>query len=196
MVMSKLFFGNRVLASIGATFAICLALTVAPETASAAEVDAWLSQAFNKSSASSGRAGRSNLGGSTEERRQGRRSKDTEGASVGNGFGSLFASGSSDSGKVRYAASSGCLSSNLSGVISSVSDYGSVTVSSTCRSHSHNASVGGAKKSYHLTGDAADFRVHGNYQAAYAHLRSVHGGAVKHYGGGLFHIDNGPQRSW
>ena len=130
------------------------------------------------------------------ERSQGRRGRSSESADAGGGFGSLFGTSSPADGKARYAASSGCLSSNLGGVISSVSDYGSVTVSSTCRSHSHNASVGGAKKSCHLTGDAAVFRVHGNYQAAYAHLRSIHGGAVKHYGGGLFHIDNGPNRSW
>ncbi len=184
---------GRVSACLGALFAICLALIVAPEKAAAAEVDQWLSSVFNKSSASSGR---SNLGGPSEGRRQGRRSNGSDGEGSGGGFGSLFSSGGSDSGKVRYVASSGCLSSNLSGVISSVSAYGSVTVSSTCRSHSHNASVGGARKSHHLTGDAADFRVHGNYEAAHAHLRSIHGGAVKHYGGGLFHIDNGEKRSW
>lgn len=178
-------------ACLGAVFAICLALIAAPERAAAAEVDQWLSGVFNKSSSGSGR---SNLGGPSEGRRQGRRSKGSEDTNFGSSFGSIFGGGGGD--KVRYVASSGCLSSNLSGVISSVSTYGSVTVSSTCRSHSHNASVGGAKKSHHLTGDAADFRVHGDYQAAYAHLRNVHGGAVHHYGGGLFHIDNGAKRSW
>ncbi len=183
---------GRVSACLGAVFAICLALIIAPDKAAAAEVDQWLAGVFGKSSASSGR---SNVGGPSEERRQGRRNKGSDGSSSGSGFGSFFGGGG-DSDKVRYVASSGCLSSNLSGVISSVSAYGSVTVSSTCRSHSHNASVGGAPKSHHLTGDAADFRVHGNYEAAYAHLRSIHGGAVHHYGGGLFHIDNGEKRSW
>jgi len=46
-----------------------------------------------------------------------------------------------------------------------------------------------------LTGEAADFRVHGNAGAAYAYLQSAVGG-LKHYGGGLFHIDNGPRRSF
>ncbi len=76
-------------------------------------------------------------------------------------------------------------------------NYGSVTVSSTCRSKGHNAAVGGAKKSYHLSGSAVDFRVHGNSSAAYAYLRSSGAvGGLKHYGGGLFHIDTGPRRSF
>ena len=68
-------------------------------------------------------------------------------------------------------------------------------VNSTCRSHGHNARVGGAPKSYHLSGDAADFRVFGNVSATYSFLQSRVGG-LKHYGGGLFHIDTGPRRSF
>ena len=99
-------------------------------------------------------------------------------------------------GGIAWRASSGCLASNLRAVIASVaSSYGSVTVNSTCRSHSHNRRVGGASKSWHLSGEAADFRVHGNWRQAAAYLRSSVGG-FKHYGGGLFHIDNGPHRSW
>ncbi len=75
--------------------------------------------------------------------------------------------------------------------------YGPVTVNSTCRNPSRNAAVGGARHSYHLSGSAADFRIHGNARAVHAHLssnRSV--GGLKHYGGGLFHIDVGPRRTW
>lgn len=101
-------------------------------------------------------------------------------------------------GGVRWVASSGCLNGTLRSVINSIaSSYGSVTVSSTCRSAGHNRRVGGAPRSMHLSGDAADFRVHGNWGAAYASLRgngSV--GGLKHYGGGLFHIDTGARRSW
>lgn len=101
-------------------------------------------------------------------------------------------------GGVNWVASSGCLNGSLRGVIHGIaSSFGSVTVSSTCRSGAHNRRVGGASKSYHLTGDAADFRVSGNVSAAYAALRSNGSiGGIKHYGGGLFHIDTGPRRSW
>lgn len=101
-------------------------------------------------------------------------------------------------GGVRWVATSSCLNGTLVSVIGQVAaNYGATTVSSTCRSKGHNANVGGAKKSHHLTGNAVDFRVHGNWRGAYAFLRS-HGslGGVKHYGGGLFHADTGPKRSW
>ena len=101
-------------------------------------------------------------------------------------------------GSVDWTADAGCLNGTLRGIIRTLaSNYGPVTVNSTCRSRSRNASVGGAPKSYHLQGEAVDFRVHGNVSAVYASLRdngSV--GGLKHYGGGLFHIDTGPRRSW
>lgn len=101
-------------------------------------------------------------------------------------------------GGVKWVASSGCLDGSLKSVIYQVAaNYGPVTVSSTCRSKSHNARVGGAPRSKHLSGEAADFRVHSNVSAAYAYLRSSGSvGGLKHYGGGLFHIDTGPRRSW
>lgn len=101
-------------------------------------------------------------------------------------------------GGVNWVANSGCLDGSLKGVIYQVAaNYGPVTVSSTCRSKSHNARVGGAPRSKHLSGDAADFRVHSNVSATYAYLRSSGSvGGLKHYGGGLFHIDNGERRSW
>ena len=101
-------------------------------------------------------------------------------------------------GGIRWVASAGCLNGTLRSVVAQVaSSYGHVTVNSTCRGKSHNRKVGGAPKSHHLTGNAVDFRVRGNVRAVYAYLRS-HGslGGVKHYGGGLFHIDTGPRRSW
>lgn len=101
-------------------------------------------------------------------------------------------------GSVNWVASSGCLDGSLKSVIYQVaSNFGPVTVSSTCRSKSRNAAVGGAPRSKHLSGDAADFRVHGNVSATYAFLKSSGSvGGLKHYGGGLFHIDNGERRSW
>ncbi len=100
-------------------------------------------------------------------------------------------------GGVRWVASSGCLDGGLKSIIYAVAgNYGSVTVSSTCRSKARNRAVGGASRSKHLSGDAADFRVHGNYSGLVAFVRSRGAGGVKHYGGGLFHIDNGDVRSW
>ena len=101
-------------------------------------------------------------------------------------------------GRVRWLASSSCLNAQLRSIIYQVaSRFGSVTVNSTCRGKRHNARVGGAKRSQHLTGNAVDFRVHGKYGAAYAYLKSLGSvGGYKHYGGGLFHIDTGPRRTW
>lgn len=96
-------------------------------------------------------------------------------------------------GLVAWRASASCLAGNLRGVIEQVASYGSVTVNSTCRSRARNRRVGGAGRSWHLSGNAADIRIAGNWRAAAAFLRSSVGG-FKHYGGGLFHIDNGPTR--
>ncbi|MGQ0457381.1 MAG: YcbK family protein [Hyphomicrobium sp.] len=100
--------------------------------------------------------------------------------------------------RVRWVASSGCLDGGLRSIVYAIAAaYGPVTVNSTCRSKSRNRAVGGAHRSKHLSGDAVDFRVRGNVRAVYAYLRSSGGvGGLKHYGGGLFHIDNGPRRSW
>ena len=101
-------------------------------------------------------------------------------------------------GSVNWTADAGCLDGTLRGIIRSLaSSFGPLTVNSTCRSRSRNASVGGAPKSYHLQGQAVDFRIHSNVSAAYASLRgNGNVGGLKHYGGGLFHIDTGPRRSW
>lgn len=131
-----------------------------------------------------------------EPRPYSRRSKGRQVASLGGGdFSAPKPSRSlSGGGNISWAANSGCLNGTLRGVVASVAaNYGSVTVNSTCRSAGHNARVGGAPKSYHLTGNAVDFRVHGNIGAAASYLASL-GGGYKHYGGGLFHVDTGPRR--
>jgi hypothetical protein len=97
---------------------------------------------------------------------------------------------------VRWVASSRCIPERLHAAINHVAlNYGRVRVNSTCRSPSHNRRVGGARHSFHLRGRAADIRVFGNIRGAARYLRRVAGG-YKHYGGGLFHIDTGPKRSW
>lgn len=101
-------------------------------------------------------------------------------------------------GGVQWAASSSCLAGSLKSVVYQVAaNFGKVRVNSTCRNHSRNRAVGGARRSKHLSGNAVDFRVFGNVRAVYAFLkRNGSVGGLKHYGGGLFHIDNGARRSW
>ena len=125
---------------------------------------------------------------SAQYRGYGRSSRQAGRGSYGSGY---------SSGGVRWVASSSCLNSTLRSVVNAMAQYGGVTVSSTCRGHAHNRRVGGAPRSHHLTGNAVDFRVHGNVSAAYAALRSMPGvGGLKHYGGGLFHVDTGARRSF
>jgi hypothetical protein len=102
------------------------------------------------------------------------------------------------SGNIKWVANSSCLNTRLQGVLATVAaTFGPVQVNSTCRSRRHNAAVGGATRSQHLTGDAADFRVKGKYGNVTAFLRkNATVGGLKHYGGGLFHIDTGPRRTW
>jgi uncharacterized protein YcbK (DUF882 family) len=75
--------------------------------------------------------------------------------------------------------------------------FGSMSITSTCRSQSRNAAAGGASRSLHLSGQAVDFRVNGQPAAVYAFLaKHPDVGGLKHYGGGLFHIDTGVRRSF
>ena len=100
--------------------------------------------------------------------------------------------------KIKWLASNHCLPVRLLFTLEDIAvRYGRVTVNSTKRSHAHNRKVGGARHSYHLNCNAVDFRVHGNYRGALAFLRKQSRvGGIKHYGGGLFHIDTGPRRTW
>jgi len=99
---------------------------------------------------------------------------------------------------IRWLASADCLAKPLRAVLAEVAaNFGPLKVNSTCRSKKHNARVGGAKRSYHLTGSAVDFRIAGAVQPVLDFLtgkRTV--GGLKHYGFGVFHIDTGPRRTW
>jgi len=101
-------------------------------------------------------------------------------------------------GSIRWIASPRCLTGSLRSVLAQVaSNFGPLTVNSTCRSLRHNRRVGGAPRSYHLTGNAVDFRVSGSYGRVLAFLSRLRGvGGLKHYGRGVFHIDTGPRRTW
>jgi len=101
-------------------------------------------------------------------------------------------------GPINWVASPNCLANPLRTVLSEVAAlFGAVRVNSTCRSRAHNARVGGASRSYHLTGNAVDFRVAANTAAVSRFLlgKKIVGG-FKHYGFGVFHIDTGPRRTW
>ena len=99
---------------------------------------------------------------------------------------------------VSWQARSDCVPAQFRQVLAEiVASFGPVTVTSTCRSTAQNQTAGGAGHSYHLLGQAVDFRVSGQTTAIYANLaRNPNVGGLKHYGGGLFHIDTGPRRSW
>jgi hypothetical protein len=107
-------------------------------------------------------------------------------------------SGGLTGGGITWQASSSCTPVALRSVLADlVGDFGPVIVTSTCRGRSQNQAAGGAGHSFHLTGEAIDFRVSGSPSAVQAFL-SASGkvGGLKHYGGGLYHIDTGPRRSW
>jgi Peptidase M15 len=101
-------------------------------------------------------------------------------------------------GGITWQAASSCAPAALRSVLADlVGNFGPVTVTSTCRGRSQNRAAGGADHSYHLTGEAVDFRVSGSASAVQAFLAdSGKVGGLKHYGGGLYHIDTGPRRSW
>lgn len=183
----------------GALAAVTLALVAIPSftasTANAAQVPFWeeadAAATTVKRKGKYAKSSRNSYGASGYGKK--RKNTSLSGGWYGSSGGSLTGGG----GKIRWAANSGCLDPGLRAVINAAAAYGSITVNSTCRSHGHNRRVGGAKRSKHLTGDAVDFRVHGNASAVLAYLRSSGSvGGLKHYGGGLFHIDNGDRRTW
>ncbi|HUS98312.1 MAG TPA: D-Ala-D-Ala carboxypeptidase family metallohydrolase [Hyphomicrobiaceae bacterium] len=159
-------------------------------------------KAYSKRSRSSRRAG-STRRVTSSSRNRSRRGRRVRVASLGGSFASApterrtsRSRSITQSRGVSWVASSGCLNGRLRAAIYTVArTYGHVRVNSTCRSRRKNRRVGGARRSLHLSGNAADIRVSGNIRGAARYLRSVAGG-YKHYGGGLFHIDTGVRRSW
>jgi len=100
--------------------------------------------------------------------------------------------------RINWRASASCLAAPLRAVLDLVAgEFGPLTVNSTCRSLEHNARVGGAPRSYHLTGNAVDFRVRSDFGEVLAFLKRLHTvGGLTHCGSGVFHIDTGPRRTW
>ncbi|MGH6761175.1 MAG: YcbK family protein [Phyllobacterium sp.] len=99
---------------------------------------------------------------------------------------------------IQYNAPSKCVPARLRKVLNRVSArYGPITVNSTVRSRAKNRRVGGRSKSYHLSCQAVDFRVHGRSRGLMKHLAaSGDVGGLKRYPAGYYHIDTGPRRSW
>ncbi len=75
--------------------------------------------------------------------------------------------------------------------------FGPIIVRSTHRGNGMFVRTDAWRGSYHRDCRAADFRVSGDPSAILAFLRTRPDlGGVKRYRNGLFHIDNGPRRSW
>ena len=133
------------------------------------------------------------------EPRPRRRQRGIRLASLGDEAGRLDLPGARlTGGGIRWNAPSACLNATLRRALGEVAaNFGPLTVNSTCRSREHNARVGGARHSQHLAGNAVDFRIGANPRTVQAFLDG-HGsvGGLKHYGGGVFHIDTGPRRRW
>ncbi len=129
-----------------------------------------------------------------------KRKRGVQVASLGGSYEPKPEVGTSLAGRgVKWVASSGCLNARLRSVVYEVaSRFGPVTVNSTCRARRHNARVGGARHSHHLSGNAVDFRVHGSgARGVHAFLRShASVGGLKFYRRGFFHIDVGSRRTW
>jgi hypothetical protein len=191
-IITECFRGTPLAALLTAALGVAVLLFGTPGMARAADGSEWLNASFRDRTIS--RPSRLGMRPGSEDRvRRGRTGVRV--ASLGNY--APPSSGPSLSGGVKWAAPAGCINSTLRSAIAAVASFGAVTVSSTCRSHGQNRRAGGARKSHHLTGNAADFRIRGNVRGALAMLRSFGSlGGIKHYGGGLIHIDTGPKRRW
>lgn len=147
-----------------------------------------------------GRRGRKARAGRYTRQHTAGRARGVRVASLGTDFAPTSSFDRSLTGaRVTWVAGSGCLNASLRAVIAQVANtFGPVTVNSTCRGRRHNARVGGARHSHHLSGRAVDFRVRGaSARAVHAFLRN-HGsvGGLKLYRRGFFHIDLGARRTW
>ncbi|HWV81509.1 MAG TPA: D-Ala-D-Ala carboxypeptidase family metallohydrolase [Hyphomicrobiaceae bacterium] len=221
----RAFIGScRRMVAVGGFVVLGAALaTFGSGSAQAQNIDRWLEKSFASSEQPHKSARRMRLGASRTERaresltggsrrissRKSKRTRKTAStrhrkgvrvASLGGGYQPKPELGRSLSGGgVKWVANSGCLNSSLRAVVYQVaSNFGPVTVNSTCRSRRHNARVGGAHRSHHLSGNAVDFRVHGRgARGVYAFLRSHPSvGGLKFYRRGFFHIDTGSRRTW
>lgn len=99
---------------------------------------------------------------------------------------------------IAWNAPSSCVPGRLKAVLNRVAvKFGPITVNSSVRSTAKNRRVGGRKRSYHLSCQAVDFRLHGATRGLMGWLASQGDvGGLKRYPSGFYHIDTGPRRSW
>lgn len=99
---------------------------------------------------------------------------------------------------IAWNAPSSCVPVRLKAVLNRVAvKFGPITVNSSVRSTGKNRKVGGRKRSYHLSCQAVDFRVHAGTKGMMGWLagqRDV--GGLHRYPSGFYHIDTGPRRTW
>ena len=101
-------------------------------------------------------------------------------------------------GKEPAPAEAQCLPASLKKVLAEASRrFGTIWVTSAHRSVERNRLVGGRPRSFHLECRAVDFRPERNPLGLMAFLRGrPEVGGLKRYPNGLFHIDDGPRRTW
>lgn len=101
-------------------------------------------------------------------------------------------------GKEPAPSEAQCLPASLKKVLAEASRrFGTIWVTSAHRSVERNRLVGGRPRSFHLECRAVDFRPERNPLGLMAFLRGrPEVGGLKRYPNGLFHIDDGPRRTW
>ena len=81
--------------------------------------------------------------------------------------------------KIEWQRRPDCLDHNLQIIIDELAErFGSILVTSTCRTPEHNRRVGGVKRSQHIGGHAVDFYLYGDAREAKKYLRSGRAGAA------------------
>jgi hypothetical protein len=100
-----------------------------------------------------------------------------------------------------FSGKTGGLNRRLVSILRQVeSHFGrDVTVTSGCRSYSHNRRIGGARESYHLRCQAADIKINGvgkGKVANYVATLAQRGGLGTYCHDGSIHVDIGPRRQW
>jgi uncharacterized protein YcbK (DUF882 family) len=165
--------------------AVCVALSASTSAVYAEGDSSWVAQSFASAAAFTS----SSAGSSGDDVRTVTRKRSTTTSTA-------LARLDDATPRTSKGSGSSCVPSQLQAVLRDVeAKIGSVRITSSCRTASANRAAGGAPQSLHLFGQAVDFRVAGPSGTVMAFLSAHSGvGGLKHYGGGLFHIDTGDRR--